>query len=37
MRHVAEAHLAASLPHLDDDYMGGHWLATFALLAVLAG
>lgn len=35
MLHVAEAHLAASLPHLDDDYMGGHWLATFALLAVL--
>lgn len=30
---AAERHLAASLPHLDDDYMGGHWLATFALLA----
>ncbi|WP_326524625.1 DUF2891 domain-containing protein [Sphingomonas sp.] len=31
---LADAHLAASLPHLDDDYMGGHWLATFALLAL---
>jgi hypothetical protein len=29
---VAEAHLAAALPHLADDYMGEHWLATFALL-----
>jgi hypothetical protein len=33
---TAEAHLAASLPHLADDYMGSHWLATFALLALLA-
>ena len=33
MREAAERHLAASLTHLDDDYMGGHWLATFALLA----
>ena len=31
---AAARHLAASLPHLDDDYMGSHWLATFALLAV---
>ncbi len=31
---AAEAHLAASLPHLGDDYMGEHWLATFALLAL---
>jgi hypothetical protein len=29
---IAEAHLAAALPHLADDYMGEHWLATFALL-----
>ena len=29
-------HLAASLPHVAGDYMGEHWLATFALLA-LAG
>ncbi|KQT34714.1 hypothetical protein ASG29_00680 [Sphingomonas sp. Leaf412] len=34
--HAAEAHLAASLPHLDDDYAGAHWLATFALLATTA-
>jgi hypothetical protein len=33
-RDAAERHLTASLPHLDDDYMGGHWLATFALLAL---
>ena len=30
---AAERHIAASLPHLADDYMGSHWLATFALLA----
>jgi hypothetical protein len=29
-----DAHLAASLPHLADDYMGSHWLASFALLAL---
>lgn len=33
----ADRHLAASLPHLDDSYMGGHWLATFALLALDRG
>jgi len=26
--------LAASLPHLGADYMGEHWLATYALLAL---
>jgi len=31
---IADKHLAASLPHLHDDYMGAHWLATFALLAL---
>jgi hypothetical protein len=31
---AANDHLAASLPHLGDDYMGEHWLATFALLAL---
>ena len=31
---AARAHLEQSLPHLDDSYMGGHWLATFALLAL---
>lgn len=36
MRATADAHLAASLPHLDDDYMGTHWLASFALLALMA-
>ena len=33
---AADAHLAASLPHVSGDYMGEHWLATFALLALLA-
>jgi hypothetical protein len=32
---AAETHLAASLPHVAGDYMGAHWLATFALLALL--
>jgi hypothetical protein len=31
---TAERHLAASLPHVAGDYMGEHWLATFALLAL---
>ncbi|WP_156840010.1 DUF2891 domain-containing protein [Novosphingobium aquimarinum] len=31
---AAQAHLAASLPHVAGDYMGEHWLATFALLAL---
>ena len=34
---AADDHLAASLPHVSGDYMGEHWLATFALLALLAG
>jgi len=33
---AAEAHLAASLPHVAGDYMGEHWLASFALLALEA-
>ena len=33
---AAEEHLAASLPHVAGDYMGEHWLATFALLALVA-
>ena len=33
---AAARHLDASLPHLADDYMGTHWLATYALMAVLA-
>ena len=39
-RGIAEAtahdHLAAALPHISGDYMGEHWLATFALLALLS-
>ena len=35
-RDAAERHLAASLPHVTGDYMGEHWLASFALLALLA-
>ena len=35
-RAIADAHLNAALPHLADDYMGEHWLATFALLALTA-
>jgi hypothetical protein len=33
-RSAAEAHLAVSLPHVTGDYMGEHWLASFALLAL---
>jgi hypothetical protein len=33
---VADAHLGASLQHVAGDYMGEHWLATFALLALEA-
>ena len=33
--HTARRHLDASLPHVTGDYMGEHWLATFALLALL--
>ena len=33
----ADAHLGAALPHVTGDYMGEHWLASFALLALLAG
>ncbi len=35
-RQAAELHLAASLPHVAGDYMGEHWLATFAVLALEA-
>jgi hypothetical protein len=35
-RDAAERHIAASLPHVAGDYMGEHWLATFALLALEA-
>jgi hypothetical protein len=34
IRLVAEAHIAASLPHVSGHYMGEHWLASFAVLAL---
>jgi len=36
-RTTADRHLEASLPHVAGDYMGEHWLATFAMLALDAG
>jgi Protein of unknown function (DUF2891) len=33
---AAVRHLDASLPHVAGDYMGEHWLATFALMALTA-
>ena len=32
---AAERHLAAAMPYVAGDYMGEHWLASFALLALL--
>jgi hypothetical protein len=32
---LADEHLAAALPRIAGDYMGEHWLASFALLALL--
>jgi hypothetical protein len=32
---AADTHFAESFPHVAGDYMGAHWLATFALLALL--
>jgi hypothetical protein len=32
---TADEHLAMALPHIAGDYMGEHWLASFALLALL--
>lgn len=34
LQDAAERHLQAGLPHLDAHYMGEHWLATYALLAL---
>jgi hypothetical protein len=31
---AAEAHISSALPHVSGDYMGEHWLATFAVLAL---
>ncbi len=33
-RQAAATHLQAALPHVAGDYMGEHWLASFALLAL---
>ena len=33
---AADEHLATALPHIAGDYMGEHWLASFALLAITA-
>ena len=33
---AADRHLAVALPHVTGDYMGEHWLASFALLALEA-
>lgn len=35
LQRLADQHLAAALPHVEGDYMGEHWLASFALLALL--
>ena len=35
-RAATDHHIAASLPHIGDHYMGTHWLASFALLALMA-
>jgi hypothetical protein len=32
---AADSHFAVSLPHVAGDYAGEHWLATFALLALI--
>jgi len=34
MEEASARHLAAGLPHLSGDYMGEHWLASFATLAL---
>jgi hypothetical protein len=36
MLQVADRHLAAGLPHISGDYMGEHWLATYAVMALSA-
>lgn len=33
---AADVHIAAAMPHTAGDYAGEHWLASFALLALLA-
>jgi hypothetical protein len=36
LNEAADAHLSTALEHVAGDYMGEHWLATFALLALEA-
>src|SRR6185503_2438943 len=36
LQEAAQTHLNAALAHVAGDYMGEHWLATFALLALEA-
>ena len=36
MRDAADRHIAPALPHVSGDYMGEHWLATYAALALTA-
>ena len=31
---AADRHILAALPHVDGHYMGAHWLASFAVLAL---
>ena len=33
---AAETHFSSAMPHISGDYMGEHWLASFALLALLS-
>jgi hypothetical protein len=33
---AADGHLASALPHVTGDYMGEHWLASFAILAMVS-
>ncbi|MCJ2183664.1 DUF2891 domain-containing protein [Novosphingobium sp. 1949] len=37
LENLAQTHLAAALDHVAGDYMGEHWLASFALLVFLEG
>ncbi|WP_158924137.1 DUF2891 domain-containing protein [Acidisphaera sp. S103] len=37
IRRTAQAHVDASLPHVGGDYMGEHWLCSFAVLALGGG
>jgi Protein of unknown function (DUF2891) len=34
IRRTAQAHIDASLPHVSGEYMGEHWLCSFAVLAL---